>query len=1023
LGSVSAWTIDAGNAISLKSDNADVDIYNDYELDADGSDINGNGITISAGGNVDIENDGDIYADYGGVKIAAAGSVYLYDDEIYAGYDDTDYGNMNITSSGSTVDVDNTYLNAEGDVSVESSDMLTVENSSEIDSYGYNGISLTSDNADVDVNDSSLYAYYGNVNITAIATSAEIDLQSDDISAYGNVNIESDGTLTMGNSETGGDTIYAGSGIYLSSNNGDVDVYNSTIDGGFANNNDGFNGIVNDITIHDGSTITADTAVNLNAYGATVSIYAPYGNIYIGDTTINPGGGIGITDSTITANGHDINGNGVSIYSDGYFYVGGRSDTLFNDDIEGNNISIDGSAITANNGGISIVNDAYASTADAIGFNIDNTTLIYGDINISSGSTITADDGSINISTASLKLFNASSAYSSDISLNDISIYDSTIEAIGGNVTVSAGGYLTTGTEIVSPDKRGISAALLAPYAVSINASGDISLYGYSGVDLDVTTAEAGGKLDLESDNYVDVYNSSLTSDTGHLDIYGDYGNVDVEYSTIKATLGNVDIEAGYDDFTYDYNNETLTLFGDTITAGGSVTLSTPGGVGILDVSTVGMTVDDVGITADSISLLTHYHAIDLDVNDFGSSTLTARTGDADIYADNGDVDVQGSTIKATLGNVNIGAGFTDVNNYNVEQLTLNGVTITAGEAASLTSSGGIHVDDSDITAASITLETLYGVANLDVNDFGSSTLTAGTGDADIYADNGKVDIEGSTINATLGNVNIGAGYTDDPDYNSETLTLNGGSIIAGEAVTLTAQSDVDVNVDNSDTTTLTAGSGDVSVTSYYGNVDVENSTVTAGGSVTLTAPGTVTLNNGSLTGNNSITYGVNVNAGTGITINGTAITADDPTYGIYLTSSAGMTTIQNGASMTGNLTINSPDGILIDGSHGGTISGSTMNLTAGGGDILGGPAINVNNEDFSTFQTVNMSAHTINLTDVAFGGSSIVNLHSFLGLLALFPNTGAASVPGEVNFITGVTYGGVAAQLRIGSGINISGL
>jgi len=317
----------------------------------------------------------------------------------------------------------------------------------------------------------------------------------------------------------------------------------------------------------------------------------------------------------------------------------------------------------------------------------------------------------------------------------------------------------------------------------------------------------------------------------------------------------------------------------------------------------------------------------------------------------------------------------------------------------------------------------------LDVNDSGSSTLTAGTGDADIYADNGKVDIEGSTIKATLGNLNIGAGYTDDPDYNSETLTLNGGSITAGEAVTLTAQSDVDVNVDNSDTTTLTAGSGDVSVTSYHGNVDVENATVTAGGSVTLTAPGSVTVAGGSIGANNNVT----ITAGSGITINGTPVTADDDVYGnITLTSTAGMTTIQNGASMTGNLTINSPDGILIDGSSGGTITGSTMNLTAGGGDILGGPAITVNNEDFSTFQTVNMSAHTINLSYVDFGGSSTVNLHSFLGSLALLPNTGLGSVPGEVNFINGVKYGGtlITALNELtyinpisGPGIHISGL
>jgi hypothetical protein len=42
------------------------------------------------------------------------------------------------------------------------------------------------------------------------------------------------------------------------------------------------------------------------------------------------------------------------------------------------------------------------------------------------------------------------------------------------------------------------------------------------------------------------------------------------------------------------------------------------------------------------------------------------------------------------------------------------------------------------------------------------------------------------------------------------------------------------------------------------------------------------------------------------------------------------------------------------------------------------------------------------------------------VGLLAANANTGAASVPGHVNFIINVKYGGNPAQVFIGSGINI---
>jgi hypothetical protein len=57
------------------------------------------------------------------------------------------------------------------------------------------------------------------------------------------------------------------------------------------------------------------------------------------------------------------------------------------------------------------------------------------------------------------------------------------------------------------------------------------------------------------------------------------------------------------------------------------------------------------------------------------------------------------------------------------------------------------------------------------------------------------------------------------------------------------------------------------------------------------------------------------------------------------------------------------------------------------------------------------MTAHTINLQNVSFGALSTVNLTSFFGLLAPSPNSGATSLPGYVNFISGVTYGGQPAQ------------
>ena len=131
----------------------------------------------------------------------------------------------------------------------------------------------------------------------------------------------------------------------------------------------------------------------------------------------------------------------------------------------------------------------------------------------------------------------------------------------------------------------------------------------------------------------------------------------------------------------------------------------------------------------------------------------------------------------------------------------------------------------------------------------------------------------------------------------------------------------------------------------------------------------------------------------------------------------------KNAAASAHYLKLNSGDGILLTPNGRSLIAGgsdATASFTAG---FATGNSINVNNTDFSSFAAVNMAANTINLANVAFGGGSSVTLRSLNGELAPNPNTGAASVPGDVNFIYNVTYGGGPAQNYIGSGITIGEL
>jgi hypothetical protein len=115
----------------------------------------------------------------------------------------------------------------------------------------------------------------------------------------------------------------------------------------------------------------------------------------------------------------------------------------------------------------------------------------------------------------------------------------------------------------------------------------------------------------------------------------------------------------------------------------------------------------------------------------------------------------------------------------------------------------------------------------------------------------------------------------------------------------------------------------------------------------------------------------------------------------------------QNASIATSTLTLNSGDGILLDG---GTNGGTTTGGLNGGGNgtvSLIAPAnfnnptstLTVNNADFSSYSTVNMAGYTMYLTNVIFSGSSTVNLTSRNGA-ASFPATPAAATPGNINFI-----------------------
>lgn len=314
----------------------------------------------------------------------------------------------------------------------------------------------------------------------------------------------------------------------------------------------------------------------------------------------------------------------------------------------------------------------------------------------------------------------------------------------------------------------------------------------------------------------------------------------------------------------------------------------------------------------------------------------------------------------------------------------------------------------------------------------------------------GSVDFNNVTLNSAPGGIQIAT---------LGNLLLNGGKINSAFDVRLSGANGVQVNgtqinsaVDMVSVYSSSAGVGATPAVSFVnavvnapagfnvnapGDILFNSSTINSIGDygyvVLDSVDGSVSLNGGSLTSDNGGTVsesgGVGIKAanlnsaqifaGANVNVAGTDIAADS-----FSATAGGSVNIGGGGTIAARTVIlNAGDGILLDNvtMNGGGSSSSSASFRA----TASTSAINVGSADhgvdLSSYASVNMSAHTLNLLNVAFGGGSTVNLSSYNGLLAPSPNTGQASLPGYVNFINGVTYGGAPAQNYINNGIYLS--
>jgi hypothetical protein len=257
----------------------------------------------------------------------------------------------------------------------------------------------------------------------------------------------------------------------------------------------------------------------------------------------------------------------------------------------------------------------------------------------------------------------------------------------------------------------------------------------------------------------------------------------------------------------------------------------------------------------------------------------------------------------------------------------------------------------------------------------------------------------GSTVEADVGTFALEANGQNG-------MTLNGANIV------------------NNDPT------GSISVDAPSSLSIINGSTIQAQNNINLASNNDITITGSSVVANNilnidSLNGNVTVNSPELIGAQSLDVTAGDS---IMVTSTGngnggggGGGGNGNGNFQVGNVTLVAGNGIMINGNSqnpsAGTLTTSfTFLMTAAN-------SISVQNLDFGGFAKVNMTAHTLNLANADFANTSTVNLRSHFGNLNM-----GSSVPGDVNFISNVTYGGgptaghINFSTPVNGMINISG-
>lgn len=566
---------------------------------------------------------------------------------------------------------------------------------------------------------------------------------------------------------------------------------------------------------------------------------------------------------------------------------------------------------TTNTGGI----DLFASGAVTVGGV--NGTLeglsvgTSGDINLVAGGTITLSDtdGSETISGGSTSgdIFLTAIGAASDI-LSDAD--QDAISAPGGSITLNAGRDILFGT--VGVDQ---SNDVTANNDINFTAGGNITIDGFADVLVDDFGNATGGSVTFNAGG-----NITVTDANGDSASVGAFGTGDVTLTAGPGQFVTLDIDTFGAVFSdggdVTVNADRVNLNGGGITANnGIVTLQPVTAAWGVDLgSTTDLAVATLELSDAELDLI---HAPTLRINSNGATDINVS---GIISNDTNYVDLHLTTLGAVT------------NSFVGTNLFMTGLAISSGtgvtlETAALTlainnTAGAISIDN----IGALTVGTVDGVVG--VTNTGTTTTITAHSPLTIAAD----------VNSA-GSVTLTAGEISDAMVFADDLTVNAG---------VTVHSDADVTLQAGDDIILTAGSTvegvNVSIVAGFGDLDSHggltlDGTITATGTLTISAFDSIALGSLSSGGNMSIT-----------STNGAITDGNDPPDGTLNISAPGVVlsaaTGIGGAGVTATIETDvdnleastTSGGIFITDLNGslniGGVSGAT-GVSAGGGDIV----------------------------------------------------------------------------------------